>query len=221
MELTKKLRFAGGVLLSSKAINEMDGEKKIKLQPLPYAHTALEPFMSEKTLQFHYGKHLAAYVDNTNKMKAGNAFENMSVEEIMLKSDGGLFNNSAQVFNHYFQFEALQAPQTNNAPKGKLKEAIEKNFGSFEEFKNKFAQTATTLFGSGYAWLVVAEDGKLELVQTRNAENPLTDGKKPILNLDVWEHAYYLDVQNLRAKYVENFWNIVNWEAVGKRYEFE
>ncbi|MDL2283037.1 superoxide dismutase [Odoribacter sp. OttesenSCG-928-G04] len=207
-----------GVLLSSKTVNERGSDKKIKLQELPYAHNALEPYMSEKTIQFHYGKHLATYVDNTNKQKEGTEFENMSVEEIMLKAEGGLFNNAAQVFNHYFQFEALQAYKAENMPTGNIKAAIEKEFGSLEEFKNKFAQAAITLFGSGYAWLVVNTAGKLEIVQTKNAENPLKEDKKPLINLDVWEHAYYLDVQNMRAKYVENFWNILNWDAIEKRF---
>jgi Fe-Mn family superoxide dismutase len=214
--MSTALTHATHVLLSSESVNRKDNEKKIKLQPLPYAENALEPYMSAKTLQFHYGKHLNGYIENTNKLKAGTEFENMTVEEIMLKASGGLFNNSAQVFNHYFFFEAFTAKAT--APAGKVKEAIEKEFGSFDAFKQKFAEASTTLFGSGYVWLVQNAAGKLEIVQTHNAENPLKDDKKPLLNIDVWEHAYYLDVQNARAKFIENFWNIVNWDVIEKRY---
>ena len=192
---------AYGVLLSSNTVNARGENNTFQLQPLPYTQDALAPYISERTIQFHYGKHLAGYIENTNKQKAGTEFENMTIEEIMLHADGGLFNNAAQVYNHYFQ-------------------AIRKEFGSFDEFKARFTQAAVTLFGSGYAWLTVnPQENKLEIIQTHNAENPLKEGKIPLLNLDVWEHAYYLDVQNLRAKYVENFWKIVNWKAVEQRYK--
>lgn len=211
---------AYGVLLSSNTINARGDDNTFQLQPLPYTQDALAPYISERTIQFHYGKHLAGYIENTNKQKAGTEFENKTIEEIMLHAEGGLFNNAAQVYNHYFQFEALQPGRENeDAPCEKMKELLQKEFGSFEEFKKRFTQAALTLFGSGYVWLTVTpQKNKLEIVQTRNAENPLKEGKIPLLNLDVWEHAYYLDVQNLRAKYVENFWKIVNWKAVEQRW---
>ncbi|WP_251621620.1 superoxide dismutase [Odoribacter lunatus] len=207
------------VLLSSNTINARGDDKLFRLQPLPYTQDALAPYISEQTVQFHYGKHLATYIENTNKQKAGTEFENQTIEEIMLKAEGGLFNNASQVYNHYFQFEAFQPSRQNEDKPGKeTLLVLEKEFGSFEEFKAKFSQAAITLFGSGYAWLTLnAENHKPEIIQTHNAENPLKAGKVPLLNIDVWEHAYYLDVQNLRAKYVENFWKIVNWKVVEER----
>ena len=206
------------VLLSSKTVNTKDAEKKFKLPPLPYAEHALAPYISEKTIQYHYGKHLLAYINNTNNLKTGTEFENMPLEEIVKKASGGLFNNAAQVFNHVFYFEALQPYNTaHTVPTGKIKELIDKNFGSFEAFKEKFTQAATTLFGSGWAWLVLDKNDKLEIVQTSNADTPLKNDKKPILTIDVWEHAYYLDTQNARPKYIENYWNVINWDAIEKR----
>ncbi len=206
------------VLLLSKEVNKKDQNNQFRLLPPLYPEDAYEPYMSKQTVQFHYGKHLLGYIENTNKLIADTEFADRTIEEIMLNSSGKLFNNSAQVFNHYFQFEALRPAKEGKAelPK-KLNEKIEESFGSLEDFKKKFSEAAVSLFGSGYAWLIAGENGKLEIVQTKNAENPLIQGKKPILNLDVWEHAYYLDVQNLRAKYVESFWNIVDWEKVEKR----
>lgn len=206
------------VLLLSKEVNEKDQNNQFRLLPPLYPEDAYEPYMSKQTVQFHYGKHLLGYIENTNKLIANTEFADRTIEEIMLNSSGKLFNNSAQVFNHYFQFEALRpAKEGKTELPQKLNEKIEESFGSLEDFKKKFSEAAVSLFGSGYAWLIAGENGKLEIVQTKNAENPLTQGKKPILNLDVWEHAYYLDVQNLRAKYVESFWNIVDWEKVEKR----
>lgn len=206
------------VLLLSKEVNKKDQNNQFRLLSPLYPEDAYEPYMSKQTVQFHYGKHLLGYIENTNKLIADTEFADRTIEEIMLNSSGKLFNNSAQVFNHYFQFEALRPAKEGKAelPK-KLNEKIEESFGSLEDFKKKFSEAAVSLFGSGYAWLIAGENGKLEIVQTKNAENPLIQGKKPILNLDVWEHAYYLDVQNLRAKYVESFWNIVDWEKVEKR----
>lgn len=211
---------AYGVLLSSNSINARGNNNAFQLQPLPYTQDALAPYISERTVQFHYGKHLAGYIENTNKQKAGTEFENRTVEEIMLHAEGGLFNNAAQVYNHYFHFEALQPCRENeNTPCEKMLEVLRKEFGGFDEFKTRFTQAALTLFGSGYVWLAADPQGnKLEIVQTHNADNPLKGGKIPLLNLDVWEHAYYLDVQNLRAKYVENFWKIINWKAVEQRW---
>lgn len=212
---------ASCVLLSSNTVNARGSDNKFQLQPLPYTQDALSPYISEQTVQFHYGKHLATYIENTNKQKEGTEFEDMTIEGMTLQASGGLFNNAAQVYNHYFQFEALQPHrQGEDMPREKMMAAIEKNFGSFDEFKVKFTQAAVTLFGSGYAWLVAdSQNNALEIMQTHNADNPLKEGKIPLLNLDVWEHAYYLDVQNLRAKYAENFWKIVNWAAVEQRFE--
>lgn len=202
-------------LLSCKEINTRDKENKFTLQPLPYAEDALAPYISGKTIQYHYGKHLAAYIDNTNKLKAGTEFDDQPIHEIVKKSSGGLFNNSAQVFNHYFYFEALHAP-SKETPEGKIKALLDQNFGSFEDFKAKFTQTGIALFGSGWVWLV-KENEKLEIISAQNAENPLKNNKYPLLTMDVWEHAYYLDTQNARAKYIENFWKVVDWSVVEKR----
>lgn len=202
-------------LLSCKEVNTKDKDNKFTLQPLPYAENALAPYISEKTIQYHYGKHLAAYIDNTNKLKAGTNFDDEPLHEIVKQASGGLFNNAAQVFNHYFYFEALHTPGQEE-PLPKMKELIDKNFGSFEDFKEKFAQTGIALFGSGWVWLV--QDGeKLEIIPAPNAENPLKNGQYPLLTMDVWEHAYYLDTQNARAKYIENFWKVLNWEVIEKR----
>ena len=202
-------------LLSCKQVNTKDKDNKFVLQPLPYTERALAPYISEKTIQYHYGKHLAAYIDNTNKLKAGTEFDDLPLHEIIKKSSGGLFNNSAQVFNHYFYFEALHTPGQEK-PMAKMQELINRNFGSYEDFKEKFTQTGVSLFGSGWVWLV-QEGQKLEIIPASNAENPLKNNKHPLLTMDVWEHAYYLDTQNARAKYIENFWKVINWEAVEKR----
>lgn len=202
-------------LLSCKEVNTKDKDNKFTLQPLPYAENALAPYIGEKTIQYHYGKHLAAYIDNTNKLKAGTNFDDEPLHEIVKQASGGLFNNAAQVFNHYFYFEALHTPGQEE-PLPKMKELIDKNFGSFEDFKEKFAQTGIALFGSGWVWLV--QDGeKLEIIPAPNAENPLKNDQYPLLTMDVWEHAYYLDTQNARAKYIENFWKVLNWEVIEKR----
>lgn len=202
-------------LLSCKQVNTKDKDNKFVLQPLPYTERALAPYISEKTIQYHYGKHLAAYIDNTNKLKARTEFDDLPLHEIIKKSSGGLFNNSAQVFNHYFYFEALHTPGQEK-PMAKMQELINRNFGSYEDFKEKFTQTGVSLFGSGWVWLV-QEGEKLEIIPASNAENPLKNNKHPLLTMDVWEHAYYLDTQNARAKYIENFWKVINWEAVEKR----
>lgn len=188
-----------------------------ELPRLPYAKNALEPYISERTLEFHYGKHHQKYVDNVNGLIEGTPFEQASLEEIIMKADGGIFNNGAQVWNHTFYFSQF-SPDGRREPKGELKEAIEKKFGSFDEFKETFSNEAATLFGSGWAWLVENEAGDLEIVQTANAGNPLRDRKKPLLTCDVWEHAYYLDKQNARPKYVEDFWKIIDWDIVEERF---
>ena len=184
-----------------------------KLPPLPFKDDALEPVISKETLEYHHGKHHQAYVNNLNKLIEGTDFEAMTLEEIIKKSSGGVFNNAAQVFNHTFYWHCL-APEAGGEPTGKLAEAIDQAFGSFESFKEKFSATAATTFGSGWAWLVKNDDGKLEIVSTSNAGTPLTEGKKPLLTCDVWEHAYYIDYRNARPSYIEKFWELVNWDFV-------
>ena len=188
----------------------------IELPALPYDRTALEPHISAETIDFHYGKHHQAYVTNLNNMIAGTEFADMPLEEIIRKSQGGMFNNAAQVWNHTFYWNCLK-PNGGGEPTGKLAEAINKAFGSFAAFKEQFTQTALTTFGSGWAWLVQRPDGSLALVSTPNAATPLTGADKPLLTCDVWEHAYYIDYRNARPKYVESFWNLVNWDFVASQ----
>jgi len=188
-----------------------------ELPKLPYAQDALEPFISSKTFEYHYGKHHQAYVTNVNKLVAGTEFENASLETIIEKAEGGIFNNGAQVWNHSFYFLSF-SPKPKTAPEGKLAEAINRDFGSLDAFKEKFSTAAATLFGAGWAWLVENKDGKLEIIQTSNAANPMRDGYKPLMTCDVWEHAYYIDVKNRRPDYVQNFWKILDWKVVEGRY---
>lgn len=187
-----------------------------ELPPLPYAMTALEPHISKETLEYHHGKHHKTYVDNLNKLIPGTEFEHSSLEEIVQKATGPIFNNAAQVWNHTFYWHCL-APNAGGEPTGKLAEAINQAFGSFAEFKEKFSATAISTFGSGWAWLVKNKQGQLELISTSNAGTPLRDGQVALLTCDVWEHAYYVDYRNARAKYVEHFWDLVNWEFVSKQ----
>ncbi|HEY3371110.1 MAG TPA: superoxide dismutase [Prolixibacteraceae bacterium] len=188
-----------------------------KLPALPYAQDALEPYISRKTLEFHYGKHHQAYVTNVNNLIVGTEFENATLETIIQKADGGIFNNGAQVFNHTFYFDQF-SPKPTEVPEGRLRAAIDVTFGSLDAFKEAFNKAATTLFGSGWAWLVKTADGKLAIVQTSNAGNPLRDGSTPLLTCDVWEHAYYLDKQNLRAAYITDFWKVLDWKIVDGRF---
>lgn len=184
-----------------------------KLPQLPFAKDALEPVISAETIDYHYGRHHQAYVNNLNKLIAGTEFEDMSLEEIIRKSSGGIFNNAAQVFNHTFYWNCL-SPDCGGEPVGALAEAIEQAFGSFDAFKEKFSATSATTFGSGWAWLVKDADGKLQIVSTSNAGTPLTQDQKPLLTCDVWEHAYYIDYRNARPSYIEKFWDLVNWDFV-------
>lgn len=179
---------------------------------------ALEPHISKTTLEFHYGKHHAGYVTNLNKLIAGTPFENKTLEEIVRGSQGGMFNNAAQVWNHTFYWSCMTPNPKKDAPTGKLMDAIVRDFGSFEAFKEKFINACVTLFGSGWAWLVADKDGKLEIVQTSNAATPLTTDKKALLVCDVWEHAYYIDRQNARAAYVNEFWSLINWDFVESNF---
>lgn len=184
-----------------------------KLPELQYAMDALQPHISKETLEYHYGKHHNAYVTNLNNLIPGTEFEDMELEDIIKKAPaGGIFNNAAQVWNHSFYWNCL-SPNGGGEPTGKLLEAINKAFGSFDEFKAMFTKSAVTNFGSGWTWLVKDEDG-LEIINTSNAGTALTSGKTPLLTCDVWEHAYYVDYRNARPQYVEAFWNLVNWDFV-------
>jgi Fe-Mn family superoxide dismutase len=189
------------------------------LPSLPYAKDALAPFLSAETLEFHYGKHHQAYVDNLNKLVAGSEFENQGLEEIVKKSSGGIFNNAAQNWNHTFYWQSL-SPEKARSPQGALAEAITKSFGSYAEFEKQFAGAATGHFGSGWAWLTVnSSDKKLKIETTGNAENPLhTATGIPLFTLDLWEHAYYIDYRNARPKYVEGFWKFLNWHFAEKNF---
>jgi Fe-Mn family superoxide dismutase len=187
-----------------------------ELPKLPFAMNALEPYISQRTLEFHYGKHHQAYVTNLNKLITGTDFENASLEDIIKKASGGIFNNGAQVWNHTFYWNCLKATGREE-PGGRLADAINKNFSSFAGFKEKFSTAAATLFGSGWAWLVRRPDGSLEITQESNAGNPLRSGLTPLLTCDVWEHAYYLDKQNLRPGYIADFFKIIDWDAVAGR----
>ena len=187
----------------------------IELPPLPYDRTALEPHISAETLDYHHGKHHKAYVDNLNKMIEGTEFASMDLVEIIRKSQGAMFNNAAQVWNHTFYWNSM-SPSGGGEPTGAIADAIKKSFGSFADFKERFSASAVGHFASGWAWLVKDGD-KLEVVDLHDAGNPLTMGKKPILTCDVWEHAYYVDYRNARPKYVEAFWNLVDWDYVSKQ----
>lgn len=186
------------------------------LPNLPYTAEALAPTMSQETLNFHHGKHHLAYVNNLNNLIKGTRFEAMELEDIIRNSDGGIFNNAAQVWNHTFFFEQFKAKGCES--KGAVRTAIEKKWGSFDAFKTEFNTAGATLFGSGWVWLVKDDKGNLEIVKENNAGNPLTKGLTPLLTFDVWEHAYYLDYQNRRADYLTALWTILDWETVEKRW---
>ena len=187
-----------------------------QLQKLPYALDALEPHIDATTISIHYGKHHQTYADNLNKLVPGTEFADASLEQIILKAQGPIFNNAAQVWNHTFYWDGMK-PKGGGEPKGELLAAIEKSFGNFTGFKEQLSKTSVTQFGSGWGWLVKKKDGALAVVQTGNAANPLTAGDVPLLTCDVWEHAYYLKYQNRRADYVGSWWNVINWDAVAAR----
>jgi len=188
-----------------------------KLPPLPYAMDALQPLISKETLEFHYGKHHQAYVTNLNNLVKGTEFENSSLEDIVRKSSGGIFNNAAQIWNHTFYWNGL-APKAGGKPAGALAAAIDRKWGSFDAFKEAFTKSAVGNFGSGWTWLVKKGDGGVDIVNTSNAATPLTTADKPLLTCDVWEHAYYIDYRNRRPDYVGAFWNLVNWDAAAKNF---
>ena len=186
---------------------------------LPYEPEALEPVISRETIEFHYGKHLQTYVDNLNKLIAGTEFEAMPLEEIVCKSHGGIFNNAGQILNHNMYFTQFSPVDANNhAPKGAILDAINRDFGSFEAFQKEFEQKGVTLFCSGWVWLSADKDGKLVITQETNANNPITKGLKPLLTMDVWEHAYYIDYRNRRAAHLQALWQIINWDEIARRY---
>ena len=190
---------------------------KCELMALPYAAEALEPVISKETIGFHHGKHLAGYVNNLNGLLPGSGFEEAALEEIVCKATGGMLNNAGQILNHNLYFGQFAAPKADNLPKGKLAEAIARDFGSFEAFKEEFTKKGATLFGSGWVWLSVDKDGKLHITQETNAGNPVQRDLKPLLTFDVWEHAYYIDYQNRRPDHLNALWQIVDWEVVNSR----
>ena len=192
---------------------------KFELMVLPYAIDALEPVISKQTLEFHHGKHLAGYVNNLNGLLEGSPLAGLPLEEIVCKAEGGMLNNAGQILNHNMYFGQFTGEPTKSAPTGQLADAIERDFGSFEAFKEAFQKAGATLFGSGWVWLSSDKDGKLLITQETNAANPVQKGLKPLLTFDVWEHAYYLDYQNRRPDHLAALWQIVDWSVIEKRYE--
>jgi len=189
-----------------------------ELPPLPYAQDALQPHISAETIEFHYGKHHKSYVDKLNGLAEGTDLANKTLEEVVKSSDGGVFNNAAQIWNHSFYWNCL-SPDGGGEASGAIAEAINTTFGSFAEFKEQFTNNALSNFGSGWTWLVKRADGTLALVNTSNAATPLTEkGVTPLLTVDVWEHAYYIDYRNARPKYMDAFWALVNWEFVNANF---
>ena len=190
---------------------------KFELMALPYEAGALEPVISKETIGFHHGKHLAAYVNNLNALLPGSGMEDLTLEEIVCKATGGILNNAGQILNHNLYFGQFASPKADNVPSGKMAEAIARDFGSFEAFKEEFQKKGATLFGSGWVWLSADKDGKLVITQEANAANPIQKGLKPLLTFDVWEHAYYLDYQNRRPDHLAAFWQIIDWNVIEKR----
>lgn len=190
---------------------------KFTLMALPYSENALEPVISKETIGFHYGKHLLAYVNNLNGLLEGNPLAGQPLEEIVLKAEGGILNNAGQILNHELYFQQFAAPKEDNKPVGNISNAIVRDFGSFEAFKEEFQKKGATLFGSGWVWLSADKDDKLVISQETNAANPIQRGLKPLLTFDVWEHAYYLDYQNRRPDHLTALWKIINWEVIDKR----
>ncbi|MCR4737851.1 MAG: superoxide dismutase [Bacteroidales bacterium] len=193
--------------------------KKIELLFLPYEANALEPVISEKTIGFHHGKHLQGYVNNLNAAMEGTPFADMELTEIVKKATGGMLNNAGQILNHNLYFLQFNAPKADNKPVGRLAEAIQSQFGSFDEFQKAFVQAGATLFGSGWVWLSADNEGKLVISQETNAANPVQKGLTPLLTFDVWEHAYYLDYQNRRPDHLNALWQVVDWNVIEGRYQ--
>ena len=197
----------------------MPVDGKFELMTLPYAPEALEPVISAATLGYHHGKHLLTYVNNLNAALPGSGLEGKSLEEVVLVAQGGMLNNAGQILNHNLYFSQFRAPRADTAPTGALAEAIQKDFGSFEAMKEAFAKAGATLFGSDWAWLSADGNGKLVITQEPNAANPIQRGLRPLLTMDVWEHAYYLDYQNRRPDHLAALWQIIDWDVVAARYE--
>lgn len=191
---------------------------KFELMALPYAEDALEPVISQQTIAIHHGKHLQAYVNNLSALLPGTPFEGMPLEDIVSKSEGGVLNNAGQILNHELYFAQFCKAKENNEPTGLLAEAVKRDFGSFEAFKEEFQKKGATLFGSGWVWLSADKDGKLVITQETNAANPVQRGLKPLLTFDVWEHAYYLDYQNRRPDHLAALWQIIDWNVIEKRF---
>ena len=192
---------------------------KFELIQLPYAANALEPMISEETIGFHHGKHLQTYVNNLNNAIAGTPYESMELEDIVRTAEGGIFNNAGQILNHNLYFQQFRPARPDNRPSGKIAQAIDVQFGSFEAFKEEFSKKGASLFGSGWVWLSVDNDGKLVITQETNAGNPLQRGLKPLLTFDVWEHAYYIDYRNRRPDYMAALWQIIDWDVVNGRMQ--
>lgn len=192
--------------------------KPFELMPLPYASEALEPVISRETIGFHHGKHLAGYVNNLNNLLPGTKWEDLPLETIVKQADGGILNNAGQILNHNLYFAQFAPPKPDNKPIGKLAEAIDKQFGSFEAFKEEFQKKGATLFGSGWVWLSADEGGNLLITQEPNAANPIQKGFNPLLTFDVWEHAYYLDFQNRRPDHLAALWQIIDWSVIEQRF---
>lgn len=191
-----------------------------EMPKLPYAEDSLQPVISKETVEYHFGKHLQAYVNNLNKLAEGTEFAEKSLEEIVMTApEGGIFNNAGQVLNHTLYFLQFTPEQKKQEPSGKLKEAINNSFGSFENFKKEFSAAAAGLFGSGWAWLSADSEGKLYITKEANALIPLRQGRKPLLCIDVWEHAYYIDYRNRRADYIDSLWKIIDWDVIENRYK--
>ncbi len=188
-----------------------------KLITLPYPDNGLEPVISAQTISFHHGKHLQTYVNNLNNALPNSGLENLPLTEIVKQSTGAIFNNAGQTLNHNLYFLQFKSPTENNSPQGKIASLIDTQYGNFDQFKKQFTQQSTTLFGSGWVWLSLTKDNKLEISQEPNAQNPITRGNTPLLTIDIWEHAYYLDYQNKRAEYINNFWKIINWDVINSR----
>lgn len=189
-----------------------------ELPVLPYDRDALAPVISAETLDYHYGKHHQTYVTNLNNLISGTEYESSSLEDIIRSADGGIFNNAAQVWNHTFYWNCL-SPTGGGEPSGSLADAITARFGSFDAFRETFIKSATTNFGSGWTWLVKSAEGELDIVNTSNAANPMTDGLIPLMTIDVWEHAYYIDYRNARPKYLDEIWKIINWEFIEANFD--
>jgi Fe-Mn family superoxide dismutase len=190
---------------------------KHEMPVLPYTNDALAPVISQQTIDFHWGKHVQAYINNLNNLIPGTPFEDASLEHIIQKADGGIFNNGAQIWNHIFYFKTL-TPKKGSAPKGEFLQALNETFGSVEEFKKQFTANGAAIFGSGWVWLVKNKNRKLSIIKAANGDNPMRNGFTPLLTFDVWEHAYYLDYQNRRPDYLNALWDIIDWHVVESSY---